>query len=175
MKHDSHYLSYLLRHKPEQEGLTLEDDGWCSIEALASVFSKDALEQIVGTDPKHRFAISEDGTKIRAVYGHSVPIRWTQPPSIPPTVLYHGTAERYKETIEQKGLLPQSRLFVHLTTEIDTAITVGKRHGVPLLYAVDCKSLIKKGQLFYKATDSLWLTKAIPPEFLTPIYKEENI
>ncbi len=94
MKQSSHYLSFLLRHKPEEKNLSLKADGWCNIADLEPLFTRSDLEQIIKNDRKGRFEMNKDGTEIRATYGHSVPIVWTQPPSKPPKILYHGTAER---------------------------------------------------------------------------------
>lgn len=48
---------------------------------------------------------------------------------IPPQYLWHGTGEKYTQSIDSGGLIPKSRLYVHLSGDEKTAVKVGKRHG----------------------------------------------
>ena len=143
----SKYISLILRHKPEVIGIQLDAHGWADVNALLAGISRkypinrDILDEIVGRDEKQRYSFSQDGTKIRANQGHSVQVDVELPVTEPPETLYHGTAHRFAASIEVQGLLPQSRLYVHLSTDVQTARKVGARHGEPIVYEIDCAAM----------------------------------
>ena len=123
----SKYISLILRHKPEVIGIQLDAHGWADVNALLAGISKkyfidqDILEEIVRSDSKQRYVFNEDRTRIRASQGHSVQVDVELPVAEPPETLYHGTARRFSASIEAQGLLPQSRLYVHLSPDVETA------------------------------------------------------
>ena len=84
----------------------------------------------------------------------------------PPETLYHGTARRFSASIEAQGLLPQSRLYVHLSPDVETAEKVGRRHGEPVIYLVDAGQMHRDGSLFYLSANGVWLTKTVPAPYL---------
>ena len=49
---------------------------------------------------------------------------------------------------------------------MDTAITVGKRHGKPVVYQVAAGRMARAGYAFYLSANGVWLTKEVPVEFL---------
>ena len=126
------------------------------------VTMEDILEEIVRSDEKQRYSFSEDGTKIRANQGHSIQVDVELPVTEPPETLYHGTAQRFAASIEVQGLLPQSRLYVHLSPDPETAEKVGQRHGQPVIYLVDAGQMHRDGYLFYLSANGVWLTKVVP-------------
>jgi putative RNA 2'-phosphotransferase len=170
----SKFLSYVLRHKPEAIGLTLDIEGWAPIEQLLAGAAKDGkaldrklLQTIVDTSDKKRFAISDDGLRIRAVQGHStnsVSISWAE--NIPPDVLYHGTAERFVESIRKQGLIAGARQYVHLSIDREAAGVVGQRYGKPVVIIIEALRMHREGFKFYQAENGVWLTVNVPPEFL---------
>ena len=168
----SKYISLILRHKPEVIGIQLDAHGWADVNALLAGISRKypinraILEEIVGRDEKQRYSFSEDGTKIRANQGHSVQVDVELPVTEPPETLYHGTARRFAASIEAQGLLPQSRLYVHLSPDQETAEKVGRRHGEPVIYLVDAGQMHRDGYLFYLSANGVWLTKAVPATYL---------
>ena len=115
----SKFMSLVLRHAPQEAGLSLDENGWADLGALCAViqakFSASAIDvqRIVDENPKKRFAI--DGNRIRAVQGHSVDIDLGLAPSVPPAILYHGTKEEFLPSILHDGLTSQSRQHVHLS------------------------------------------------------------
>ena len=134
----SKFLSLVLRHKPETIGLTLDANGWADVEELMErarqngrPLTRPLLERVVAENDKKRFALSEDGTKIRANQGHSITVDLALKPQLPPETLYHGTASRFIASIRQQGLRPGSRQHVHLSVDEATATNVGQRHGKP--------------------------------------------
>lgn len=168
----SKYISLLLRHKPQAAGLTLDEHGWADVkELIAAVgktypFDMDALEDIVRTDGKQRYSFNADKTLIRANQGHSIPVDVELPVMEPPELLYHGTGEKFVQSIDEQGLIPKSRLYVHLSKDRDTAANVGSRHGKPVVYIVKSGEMQRAGYTFYLSVNGVWLTKAVPAGFL---------
>lgn len=169
----SRYISLILRHKPETIGITLDEHGWANVDELIAGVNKthpltmDLLEEIVMTDDKMRYSFNEDKTLIRANQGHSIPVDVELEEVAPPEYLYHGTGEKYIASIDKQGLIPKSRLYVHLSSDTDTALKVGKRHGKPVIYRINCKAMIEHGYKFYRSVNDVWLTKSVPIEFLS--------
>ncbi len=168
----SKFISLILRHQPEAIGITLDEHGWANVKELISGinktqdFSMSDLEEIVSTDNKNRYSFNQDKTLIRANQGHSVPVDVQLQEVIPPEYLYHGTGEKYVSSIDMEGLIPKSRLYVHLSGDIETAVNVGKRHGVPVVYRIHSKEMSQEGYIFYKSVNGVWLTKTVPPGFM---------
>ena len=77
----SKYISLILRHKPEEIGLKLDEHGYLSVLDLIEGinksyegFSMNDLERIVKEDSKGRYSFNEDKSKIRANQGHSIKV-----------------------------------------------------------------------------------------------------
>lgn len=111
------FISLVLRHKPEAANIQLDEHGWAEVDALIEGIRNtgrkidfDILKEIVRTDGKQRYSFNEDCTLIRANQGHSVPVDVELAEAEPPEFLYHGTAERFLESIKKEGLRPMSRL-----------------------------------------------------------------
>lgn len=168
----SKYISLILRHKPQVIGITLDEHGWADVKELIEGISEkypltiEKLEEIVRTDNKQRYSFNEDKTLIRANQGHSIPVDVELPMVNPPEVLYHGTGEKYTDSIDKQGLISKSRLYVHLSDNIDTAVNVGKRHGKPVVYVIDTIAMTKDGYEFFLSVNGVWLTKAVPSKYL---------
>ena len=126
----------------------------------------DMLEEIVRTDNKQRYSFNEDKTLIRANQGHSIPVDVELTKAVPPDILYHGTGEKYVSSIDKEGLLPKSRLYVHLSKDEDTAVNVGKRHGKPVVYKVDARKMQEDGFEFFLSVNGVWLTKEVPVKYI---------
>ena len=172
-KSTSKYISLILRHKPETIGISLDEHGWANVEELIEGVNKthrlnmETLERIVAEDEKQRYSFNEDKTLIRANQGHSIPVDVELPVVIPPDVLYHGTGVNYKDSIEAQGLIPKSRLYVHLSGDVETAKKVGQRHGKPIIYTVDAVAMHADGYTFYRSVNGVWLTKSVPRKYLS--------
>lgn len=59
-----------------------------------------------------------------------------------------------------------SRLYVHLSEDIETATKVGKRHGEPVILQVYSGEMFKEGNKFYLSANGVWLTKFVPAKYL---------
>ncbi|MBK4738298.1 RNA 2'-phosphotransferase [Noviherbaspirillum pedocola] len=171
----SKFLSYVLRHRPDAIGIALDREGWTDIASLIAAASKAGkqldrrlIETVVANNDKKRFAISEDGLRIRAVQGHStdrVDIRYVK--KVPPEFLYHGTATRFLDAIRKEGLRPGSRQYVHLSQDVQTAVAVGQRHGKPVVLKIDALRMHREGFVFYLAENGVWLVLQVPWGFIT--------
>ena len=71
------------------------------------------------------------------------------------------------KSILEEGLKPQHRLHVHLSSNIETAINVGKRHGIPIVFKVDAQKMFKDGAKFYLSRNGVWLTDYVAAEYLS--------
>ncbi|MBF5041520.1 RNA 2'-phosphotransferase [Aggregicoccus sp. 17bor-14] len=171
--HVSKFLSLVLRHDPAALGVTLDAQGWTDVEALLAalhaqgrVLSREALEEIVATSPKQRFALSEDGRRIRANQGHSVEVDLGLAPAEPPETLFHGTVAAVLEAIRAQGLVRGQRHHVHLSADEATARSVGARRGSPVLLRVRAGEMHRDGHPFFRSENGVWLTDAVPPRYL---------
>lgn len=169
----SKFLSLVLRHQPETIGLILDENGWAPVTELLQKLQENGydvnpqiLQHIVATNNKKRFALSNDGSKIRASQGHSINVNLGYDESIPPSRLYHGTAQKNMEAILKEGLRKQSRQHVHLSKDVETAIAAGKRHGMPVVFEVLAEAMHTDGYSFYLSANGVWLTDSVPPTYL---------
>ena len=169
----SRYMSLILRHKPEVIGIALDEHGWANVSELVKGIEKnnhgfnvEMLEEIVKTDSKQRYSFNEDKTLIRANQGHSIPVDVELEEKQPPEFLYHGTGEKYVESIDKIGLIPKSRLYVHLSNDVDIAEKVGRRHGKEIVYQVNAGQMYKDGYKFFLSVNNVWLTKEVPVKYL---------
>ena len=181
----SKFLSYVLRHNPGALDLELEPGGWANVDTLieracadGQSLSRSRLRHVIDAGDKTRFTLSDDGTKIRANYGHSIDVNLDLTPTIPSGPLYHGTARHALSSIRDDGLTPQSRQYVHLSPTREEARTVGQRHGPPVVLPIDAPALHEAGHTLYRSTDTVWLTQHVPPSFITfpdaPSSAQEN-
>lgn len=169
----SKYLSYHLRHHPEEIGLELEPGGWVAVEALLAAaqahqfpLTRSELDLVVETSNKQRFSFDSTGTRIRANQGHSIPIDLQLEPSCPPDILYHGTGHQGVASILIQGLQKRARHHVHLSSDIETARQVGMRHGQPVVFTIKAAEMHQHGHLFYCSDNGVWLVDEVPPEYL---------
>lgn len=169
----SKFLSFVLRHKPEAIGLVLDSEGWAEIDQLIRLanghgtkVTRELLLETVATNDKNRFALSADGSRIRANQGHSIQVDLNLQLLTPPHTLFHGTATRFEASIRAQGLVAISRQYVHLSADRETALQVGKRYGEPLLLEVEALAMSRRGHEFFMSENGIWLTRAVPVIYL---------
>jgi putative RNA 2'-phosphotransferase len=168
----SKFISLVLRHQPEVIGLPLDSEGWAEIDALIQLsqthhpLTRALIDEVVATNNKQRFAISDDGRRIRARQGHSIEVELGLAAIDPPEYLFHGTAMHSVATIRREGLSKRSRQHVHLSAEADTATRVGSRHGRPEVLRIRAAEMIAAGHAFFRSENGVWLTDAVPAEFI---------
>jgi putative RNA 2'-phosphotransferase len=169
----SKFLSLILRHDPERLGLRLDSAGWTDVRDLVRALnhhgvaiSFEDLRHIVATSEKERFAFSEDGRRIRANHGHSIEVDLQYEPTVPPDLLYHGTATRFLESIRHDGLHKMRRLHVHLVANRKTSLQIGGRHGKRVLLTIRAGEMHRAGYVFCCSSNGIWLIDHVPPQFI---------
>ena len=208
-KNTSKFISLILRHKPETIGITLDEHGWADARELIDGINQseghtldmEILEENVRTDEKQRYSFNEDHTLIRANQGHSIPVDVELEEKTPPDILWprnaraprlqapraprtRWTGEKYVVSIDAQGLIPKSRLYVHLSSDKETAKKVGSRHGRcrartasasssrtahgsgTVIYEIDCRQMAADGYRFFESDNHVWLTKEVPVRYL---------
>lgn len=174
MSRQSKFLSLVLRHKPDEIGITLDRAGWVRIDQLLRALkgagrgmSRSELDALVVKNDKRRFTVSSDAAFIRAAQGHSIAVDLGLQSGAPPSILYHGTARQYLNSIFSGGLRPIKRQQVHLSLDPATAIEVGRRHGKPVVLQVAASNMHREGHEFFRADNGVWLTDDVPAGHLS--------
>ncbi|NVK63510.1 MAG: RNA 2'-phosphotransferase [Flavobacteriales bacterium] len=173
IKRVSKLMSLILRHQPDVIGVKLDENGWLGVDELIQGINRkginfdfEQLQVVVDQNDKKRFTFNDDHTKIRANQGHSVKVDVELKASTPPDILFHGTVERFMDSIREMGLIPKSRLHVHLSADLETAQKVGGRRGKPVILKIDTKSMVENGHVFYRSKNGVWLTDQVPANFI---------
>lgn len=173
-KRTSKFMSLMLRHKPEKFNLTMDKYGFVDIDELSekSGIPKDLIKKIVEEDRKGRYSIVDN--KIRANYGHSIPIgdiySDQEPVSLDKLseILYHGTASKNTDTIKKTGLLPMERNYVHLSPTKEWALEVGSRMASSvIILEINVLKASELGVKFWIGSPTTIVSTPIPPEAIT--------
>lgn len=161
----SRKLAFLLRH---DTNYAFDKHGWRTIDDLTKNhgFTLEQIKEIVRTNNKNRYELSADGRLIRASQGHSVDVDVELTELTPPDILYHGTARESVDSIFAEGIKSGTRLYVHLSDTVQTAISVGQRHGTPVVLMVNAKQMSTDGYVFYLSKNGVWLTAFVPAVYL---------
>ena len=169
----SKFLSLILRHEPERVGLKLDGAGWVAVTDLLEAVNRngislalDQLKHVVANNDKKRFEFSEDDQRIRASQGHSVEVDLQYESQVPPELLYHGTPERFVESIRATGLNKGQRHHVHLSPDAQTAAKVGQRRGRPVVLTIRSGGMHRQGHVFYRSANGVWLVDHVPVQFI---------
>lgn len=177
------YISRLLRHRPEELNLTMDCHGWVPVAELLEKINgagryrmtKEILDEIVRSDNKGRYRYSQDGTKIKACQGHSIP--WVEPELAygePPAVLYHGTTEEAWEKIRAAGYISRmNRHGVHMQAEEEKAWQSARRwHKAPVVLKIDARGMYADGAVFGMADNGVWCTEQVPVQYILAALRE---
>ena len=174
----SKYISYLLRHNPEN--LKMDTHGFVDLDELLEKLNerfqvdKRLIFEIAEKSDRNRFEIAEN--KIRALYGHTIPVRLELEEDKVTNVFYHGTTPDAVAEILKVGLKPMKRRWVHLSPAIEIANEVGlRRTKNPVILEIDAEVARKKGLRFYKATDKVYVCEGILPKYIkTAMHLQSN-
>lgn len=182
----SRILAGMLRHFPQNYGIRLNEHGWIKVYSMVPAIRMEKknfiwltpyhLEAMVKTDAKERYALNSQH-EIRATYGHTIPIEMDDLPSdnIPEKLYYQTTDEEY-DFIKETGITPSDKTWIHLSKTYRQAYVSGLFHiDSPSVLEVDTVRLIQSGRPVYRATVDIFLTKEIPPEFVSVAAAEEII
>lgn len=168
----SKFLALMLRHKPEQFGLTLDVEGYADINAVWSqvqrrypnVTPKDFYLWLESEKGQLRYEVREN--RVRARYGHST-VEVEYESVTPPEILYHGTTHDALASIRKEGLTSQKRQYVHLSTGTERAEEVAGRHGNAIvILKIHALNAHKAGFEFYHPEPRHYLVKRVPPEYI---------
>lgn len=169
----SKFLSFVLRHEPQSIGITLDQAGWIGVRELLDAMARHGtsvteaeLREVVATNDKKRFALSDDGTRIRASQGHSVEVELGYQRTEPPEFLYHGTVDHFLGSIRKEGIQKGERHHVHLSMDQKTAETVGQRRGRPVLLTIRTGQMHRDGLEFFVSANGVWLTEYVPASYI---------
>ena len=130
-----------------------------------SNFCLETLEKIVEKN-KQNYSFNEDKTLIYLNKNDFV-LKFKE--IIPPTILYHGTSNKYVESIDKIGLISDGISYIHLTKDLSVAEAVGKRHGEFTVYSIDTDQMIKDGYKFFIHINGVFFTKEVPIKYLKKI------
>lgn len=173
MKKLSKFLSLVLRHRPDSVGIELDEHGWVRCDELLAAAAASGMEmdygllcEVVRTSDKQRFALSDDGKRIRANQGHSVKVDLALDPVQPPEFLKHGTVERFLDAIRREGLIKGQRHHVHLSPDQTTAEKVGRRRGQAVILTISSGEMWEAGYKFYRSDNGVWLVDHVPPSYI---------
>lgn len=165
-------ISYALRHHPEKYHLNMDEEGWVNIEDLLLVLSdrygqlsEEDIVALMHRSSKQRYEICNH--RIRAFYGHSFDKMIKKDKEEPPVILYHGTAKQCIDSIMKYGLKSMNRQYVHLSSDIETALEVGSRKDKqPVILKIDAFKAYQDGICFYLGNEKVWLSQTIPPSYI---------
>ena len=180
----SKLMSYILRHRPDEFGLVLDEEGFIPLKELHwsiteeegwSHISMADIQQAVYAVDRERFQI--DGNRIRASYGHSSVVKIHYKPSVPPKTLYHGIRRKAYPSILRHGLRPMGHRYVHLTPSEELALRIGRRKDPnPILLTINARRANEEGIVFYLANELIYLVDALPVEYFSgpPLPQEKK-
>jgi len=170
----SKYVSFLLRHNPED--LEMDGDGFVDLDELVSkvkrrypTVDRNLLIKMVDESERKRFEIMEN--KIRALYGHTVPVHIHFKEDKQIMWLYHGTTPQASKEILEKGLKPMRRRWVHLSPTDEIAREVGKRRTKsPVVLVIDASEARSSGIKYFRATDKVYVCKHVPAKYIKALH-----
>jgi len=173
-------LAGALRHFPNRFNLNMDSHGWVSLtEFVRNLRAKQRrfrwltprhVLAMIETDPKGRY--QELNGRIRATYGHTIDIDLDLPTDDIPEKLYFPTSEGEIDNILENGITRQDRKMVHLSGTYEAAMAAGRvRTREPIILEVDAEGAIDSGLIIMRAGKFVYLTDAIPPEFLALVKK----
>jgi len=165
----SKYMSYLLRHNPEN--LKMDRHGFVSLKELLEKtrerfhIGDKSIINIAERSERKRFEIVQG--KIRALYGHTIPVELGLREDKIVKVLYHGTTSDAASEILKTGLKAMKRRQAHLSPTVDVAIRIGlRRTKDPVVLQIDAEAARKNGARIFKATDTVYLCSYVPSEHI---------
>lgn len=167
------FISLILRHKPEVINIKLDEYGFANVDELidgvrksGKNINRNILQEIVEQDKKKRYSFNETKTLIRANQGHSINVNVPMEKKAPPENLFHGTAEKSRNSISEQGINKMNRLYVHLSDNEETAYHVGKRHGKVIILKINSKRMFDDGYEFLLSENGVWLVDIVPTQYI---------
>lgn len=175
-------MAHILRHSPQQYGLEMDEHGWVDLRDLVTAvqirhkkfrfLKPHHIIALVQTDPKGRYQFEEG--RVRATYAHSIDLDLDLPTEDIPAVLYYPTTEEECTILLEIGLRPADRQWVHISDTLESATEAGQvRTAHPVILEVDAERARQEGVVIKKAGKFIYITKEVPPEYLTRLEAPE--
>jgi putative RNA 2'-phosphotransferase len=167
-----------LRHADHSSSVSVDKKGWAPVAQILEIVNKDfekhlSWREFQASDLREFAAKNQDrieflNHQIRARYGHSREGVISGIIATPPEFLWHATTTSAAPSILAKGVEPQQRTMVHLTTDVHYACSI---HGFDSdqfeLLSINSGMCRAAGFQFYKATSHVWQTAFVPPEAIS--------
>lgn len=163
-------MSYILRHAPESISINMDSDGSVDLMELATGLSvsTDTVREIVNSDPKSRYVISDQ--RIWAAQGHSIDVQvpFEKVEEIPESgLLYHGTQIHNLDSIRVGGIISNGRKWVHLSGDVETAREVAdRRKGVSTVVTIDAAAMLANNVEIFKSSNGVYLVHEVRPVYI---------
>jgi putative RNA 2'-phosphotransferase len=172
-KRISKLLSLILRHRPDEFGLQMDEFGYVPLDEVVGAIRErypeldsEEVQQRIEATKAHRFEINENG--IRALYGHSFFIEMDIEPMDPPELLYMGTTQKDARRFKEQGILSKDRSYVHLSMELSVAESRSSHLVMPCVIQILAGKANQAGIFFYPRGEVV-LSTEIPAEFVGEI------
>ena len=148
------YLAFILRHRPHEAKVKLNDGGWAEISSLVGSMLKfkkititsEELIALVQAKSKNSFVISEDGTMMKAKSGHTILLGFVETAKVPSKLFVH---------------VPKSQItsiFISGLTMKPGEVLVESLGSAPLssmvLATVNTSRALKEGVKFYSKEEA---------------------
>ena len=170
----SRLLSLMLRHRPDEFGLEIDEYGFVPLEQAVQavqerydeVEEKDIHELLESPD-QYRFELTERG--IRALYAHSFFVEMDGEPMDPPELLYMGSTASAARRFKTEGIGPGDRFYVHLSLNRETAEERSRDPNAPVVVEILAKEASAAGVEFYERGEVV-LTRRVEAQFVGAIH-----
>ena len=164
-------LAAILRHG--KFGLEMDAQGNVSLrDVMAKIRERNPrmnwlrsrhIEALVDTDPKGRYVIS--GGKIRATYGHTIPLDIRLDCENIPDELFYPATQEEAELILESGIFPSDRAMVHLSRGYRDAVRAGSvRTEDPVILVIDTGVCMELGSDIGRAAKTVYLCRSVPAD-----------
>ena len=167
----SRWMAYVLRHNPERYGLQTDQHGFVDVDEFMKIAQRrypeldmDRLKELIASSGATRFELS--GDRVRARYGHSIPVEPVGPPVTPPEELFYGTDLVRLDVLLAAGLNPMDRRMLHLSETVDEALSIARRKSEqPAILRIRAREAADAGVSFY-LEGAVHLASFVPSRFL---------
>ena len=163
----SKLLSLILRHRPDEFGLNMDDYGFVPMADLAEAVqerykevTEDDIRAVVDESRQRRFEITEQG--MRALYGHSFFVEMDGEPIDPPEKLYMGSTAVAARIMKAEGARPIDRFYLHLSLTREVAESRSHQVGTPCVVEVLANKAGEEEGIEFYARGEVVLSKEIP-------------
>ena len=152
----------------------LDKHGWAVVDELlvginrTYSLAKTELIDVVESDESQRFSLNADQTLIRANQWHSVPVDTELNACVPPEYLYYEAGQIDSDHILAQGISPCGCWYVSLNEKDDSLGKESEGNNQAQMIVIRSGQLWRNGQEFFLMDNGVWLTSAIPPEYLAP-------